>query len=56
MQKHNIGVMCPGVFSVESILVPSEHKKYCVTISHHEWTGMHYVTTDPVGCKNRTLV
>jgi hypothetical protein len=44
MQKHKFGITYPGEFFVKSVPVPPEHKKYCVTVSHPEWTGMQYVT------------
>jgi hypothetical protein len=44
MQKHKFSITSPITLFVESKLVPPKHEKYCVDVSHHERTGMHYVT------------
>jgi hypothetical protein len=43
-KKHKFGISSPDVFFVESITIPPEEEKYCVYVSRHEWTVMHYVT------------
>jgi hypothetical protein len=48
MQKHKFGVMCPGAFFVENVLVPPEHEKYYIDVSRPGHSKMHYVTpADP---------
>jgi hypothetical protein len=44
MQKHNFGVTCPDMIFLESVLVPLEHEKQCVDVSHLECIEMHYKT------------
>jgi hypothetical protein len=44
MQKHKFSITCPAVLFVQSIPVPSEHRKYCADVSCLRRTRMHYVT------------
>jgi hypothetical protein len=44
MPKHKFGVTCPDTFFVESIPVPPEYDKNCITISPPGHTGINYVT------------
>jgi hypothetical protein len=51
MQKHNFGIMCPGVLFVGSEPAPPKHEKYCVNVSRPGRTKTQYVTIDPTVCK-----
>jgi hypothetical protein len=43
MQKHKLGVTCPGALFMEITLSSPEHEKLCVNVSYPGRTGMHYV-------------
>jgi hypothetical protein len=43
-KKHKCGTSCPEALFVKSVLVPPEHEKYCIDVSHPRRTEMHYVT------------